>query len=219
VEKMAKTVKDSFINIQSNKTGKIERLAISLIKKFLNYFWEIVDILSYKNEKAAEFYAKSIGENYKTEYESCGISKKDRVLHIGCGAYPLSEIALAKLFNAQVVGIDKNPKVVKLADRVISKMKLDKIIKVEHGNGTNYPVDKFDVIIVSSCSLPKAKILENVFKIAKKPSTIIVRELDIATNGILDYVNSYEDIVLEKKIHHQSLLLPIGWNAFCFSKK
>jgi predicted HAD superfamily phosphohydrolase len=98
-------------------------------------------------------------------------------------------------------------------------MKLDKKIKIEHGNGTNYPVDKFDVIIVSSCSLPKAKILENVFKLAKKPCTIIIRELDIATDGILNYVNSYKDIVFEKKIHHQSLLLPIGWNAFFFTKK
>lgn len=216
---MAKIANDSFVHLKSNKTGKIEILVISLIKKSLNYFWEIVDFLSNKNEKAAELYERSIGKEYRIEYEACNISNGDRVLHIGCGAYPLSEIAFARLFNTHVVGIDKNPKVVELADEVISSLKLDKKIKIEHGNGTNYPVDKFDIIIVSSCSLPKAKILENVFKLAKRPSTIIVRELDIATDGILDYVNSYDDIVFQKKIHHQSLLLPIGWNAFFFTKK
>jgi len=220
VKEMATAANNDNRNFRFEKTKTIDRLTISLIKKFLNYFWEIVDTLSYKSEKAAELYEKSVGEKYKNEYETFGISKDNKVLHIGCGAYPLSEIALAKLLGAEVVGIDKKPNAVKLADDVISKKSLGEKVKIEHGNGTNYPVNGFDVIIVSGCSLPKGEILENVFKIAKKQSTIIVRELNVATDDVLECINSHRDIVVEKKIHHRGpFLLPIGWSAIHLTKK
>lgn len=221
MEKMTKSTNIDSVNIQSKNQKSLDGSSIILIKKFLNYFWEFVDILSYKSDKAAKLYEKSIGEEYKHEYETYGISKDKKVLHIGCGAYPLSEIALANLFGVEVVGIDKNPKAVKLANEVISKKKLDTKVKIEHGDGTNYSVEKYDVIIVSSCSIPKVKILDNIFKKAKKQSTIVIREINIATDAILESIDYHKDVVFVKKVRHHpgSFLSPIAWNAIYLTKK
>jgi precorrin-6B methylase 2 len=203
--------------IQKTREGFLTRCN----SKITNFFWDIIDVLAHENRKIAELYEKIIGEEYKKEFVSFGISKGNKVLHIGCGAYPLTEIELAKLFNVKVVGIDKNPLAVKLANEVIQKERLGKKIKIEHGDGVNHPVNKFDVIIISSCSSPKLKILEHIFKIAKKQSVIIVREIDAAVERVLEYINSRNDVTQVKKIHHTPFpfLHPIGWNSIYLKKK
>jgi precorrin-6B methylase 2 len=220
MKKMVKSANDSCVNLQPKKPDAIVRLLIFLTNRTSNYFWGIADILSNKFDKFAEIYEKSIGSEYKREYETFGLSQDKKVLHIGCGAYPMTEITLAKLFGIEVTGIDKNPKAVKLAEEFIHKYKLDDKINIEHGNGVNYPANKFDVIIISSCSYPKVKILHHIFKSAKKHSIIIVRELDIATDDILECIDSHKDIILEKRIHHPApILLLTGWDAFFLIKK
>lgn len=217
---MVKSANDSYINLQSKKPNVIGRLLIFLTKEISNYFWEISDVLSNKIDKFAEIYEKTVGFEYKREFKTFGISQDKKILHVGCGAYPLTEITLAKLFGAEVTGIDKNPNAVKLAEENIRKYKLDNKIKIELGDGVNYSVSKFDVVIISSCSRPKVKILHHIFKYAKKHSIIIVRELDIATNAILECIDSHKDIILEKRIHHKApLFLPTGWDAFFLIKR
>lgn len=217
---MVKSANGSYINLQPKKPNAIGRLLIFLTKTTSNYFWVITDILSNKIDKFAEIYEKTVGSEYKREYKTFGISQDKKILHVGCGAYPMTEITLAKLFGAEVTGIDKNPNAVKLAEEVIHKYKLDNKIKIEQGDGANYSASKFDVIIISSCSHPKVKILHHIFKYAKKHSIIIVRELDIATNAILECIDSHKDIILEKRIHHTApLFLPTGWDAFFLIKR
>ena len=219
-EKMIKSANGSCVDPQPKKPNVIGKLLIFLIKKTSNYFWGIADILSNKFDKFAEIYEKSIESEYKMEYEAFGISQDKKVLHIGCGAYPMTDITLAKLSGIDVTGIDKNPKAVKLAEEFIHKYKLDNKIKIEHGDGANYPTNKFDVIIISSCSHPKVKILHHIFKHAKKHSIIIVRELDIAKDAILECIDSHKDIILEKRIHHPApIFLPTGWDAFLLIKR
>ena len=147
---MVKSANDSCINLQSKKPDTILRLLIFLTNRTSNYFWGIADILSNKFDKFAEIYEKSIGSEYKREYKTFGLSQDKKVLHIGCGAYPMTEITLAKLFGIEVTGIDKNPRAVKLAEEFIHKYKLDDKINIEHGDGVNYPANNFDVIIISS---------------------------------------------------------------------
>ena len=219
---MVKSANGSYINLQHKKPNAIGKLLIFLTKKASNYFWEITDILSNKFDKFAEIYEKSIETQYKLEYETIGISQDKKVLHIGCGAYPMTEITLAKLFGAEITGIDKNPNAVKLAEEFIHKHKLNNKnkIKIELGEGASYPANKFDVLIISSCSYPKVRILHHVLKCAKKNSIIIVRELDIATNAILECIDAHKDIILEKRIHHKApLFLPTGWDAFFLKKR
>jgi precorrin-6B methylase 2 len=217
---MIKLKDDSFNRLQLKKTNIIDRFIIFIIRSIANYFWIVVDILSHDNEIFAERYERSIGEDYKNECKTFNISKGAKIIHIGCGSYPLTEMTLVRVFDVDVVGIDKNTKAVKRANKVVLKKQMDKKIKIEQGNGAYYPIEDFDMIIVSSCALPKTDILNHVFTNAKKNSTIIVRDLDTSTDEFLEHLNEYNYITIEKRIHHNSpSIMPIGWNAFYLKKK
>lgn len=217
---MIKSTDDGIRRLQFKKTKILDRLVIFVIRATSNYFWIVVDILSRDNEKIAERYERSIGEEYKNECKAFNISKGKKILHIGCGSYPLTEMTIVRLFEVDVVGIDKNTKAVKRANEVILKKQFDKKIIIEQGNGADYPVEEFDMIIVSSCALPKTDILNHIFTKAKKNSIIVIRDLDTSTDEFLEHINEYKYITIEKRIHHPvPSLMPIGWNAFYLKKK
>lgn len=203
------------------KTTLMESIAVFFIKRFSNLFWEIADSWSYKNEKIARMYDRSIGNEYRKEYETCGVAADAKIVHIGCGAYPLTEIILAHCAMGPIVGIDKNPRTVSRAQQVIRKRQLQDRISIVHGDGLTYPVSDVDVIIVSSCSLQKPQILQHLFKNAKPQCTIVVREVDIATSEILHCITEHPIITIEKQVRHNPFPFfePIGWTTFCLKKK
>jgi precorrin-6B methylase 2 len=199
----------------------LDSIAIFFIKKTANCFWEVADTWSYKNDAITRIYNKTIGKEYQKEYEDCGISSHSNILHIGCGSYPLTEIVLANCTKGQIVGIDKNNKAVQRGQQVIKKNNLDKRIILKHGDGLDFPVEEFDMVIVSSCSQPKEKILQHLFQKVRPKGTIIVREVDIATKDILNYIAAHPDIELKQQIRHNPFPFfePIGWTTFCLTKK
>ena len=218
---MVKSTDDRVHKLQFEKTKIIDRFAIFVIRTASNYFWVVVDILSHQNNKIADYYESSIGKEYEKECKTFQILKGNKILHIGCGSYPLTEMTIARLFEVNVVGIDKSKKAVKRANEVILKKHYDKKITINQGNGATFPVEEFDIIIVSSCALPKKDILNHIFSKAKKNSILIIRDLDMATGEILDCVNEHKkNITIEKRINHPvPIMLPIGWNAFHLKKK
>lgn len=205
----------------STKKTIFDIIAIFFIKGISNCFWELADNWSYKNEKIATLYNRFIGKEYQKEYENCIIESNVNVLHIGCGAYPLTEIVLASCSTGHIVGIDKNQKTVAQARHIIKRNKLEDRITITHGDGLDFSVDGFDVIIVSSCSLPKVQILQHLFQKAKPQSTIVVREVDIAAKDILQCLDAQHDIELIKQVRHNPFPFfePIGWTTFCLKKK
>jgi precorrin-6B methylase 2 len=203
------------------KKTVIDTCAIFFVKTISNFFWEIADAWSYKNKTIAQYYNNSIEEEYQKECKICGVSSNSKVLHIGCGAYPLTEIVIAQCCSGTLVGIDKNPLAVRRAQEVIQQHQLQKRITVQLGNGTEYPVDDFDLILISSCSLPKVQILNHLFKEAKHQCTIIVREVSIATSDILDCIRTHPEIEMIQQMHHTPFPFygPLGWDTFYLRKK
>ena len=133
---------------------------VNLDRKTANYYWNIIDNLAYKMDKIAELYENKISKEYEKEYKKFSIQKDSNILHIGCGAYPITAMTLTRMNGAKIVGIDKNPKSVKIARKLILKKNLQDKVTIEQGNGDNYPVDSFDTIIISGCSYPREKILK-----------------------------------------------------------
>ncbi len=199
----------------------LDTIAIFFIKKFANCFWEVADTCSYKNDAITKLYNKTIGKEYRKEYENCAMSAHSNILHIGCGAYPLTEIILASCTKGKIIGIDKNNQSLQRGQQVIKRNKLDNRIILKHGDGLDFPVEEFDMVIVSSCSQPKVKILEHLFRRVKSQSTIIVREVDIATKDILNYIDAHPNVELKQQIRHNPFPFfePIGWTTFCLTKK
>jgi precorrin-6B methylase 2 len=203
----------------TNKTV-IDILTIFFVKKISNFFWEVADTWSYKNHKIAQRYNDSIEEEYQKECDACGLSSNSKVLHIGCGAYPLTEVVLARCCSGTLVGIDKNPLAVQRAREVIQQHHLDNRISVHHGNGIDYPVNDFDVILISSCSLPKVQILEHLFKNVKHYCIIIVREIRIAIPDILRCISKHPEIEILQQMHHTPFPFygPLGWDTIYLRK-
>jgi len=204
----------------THKRPIIEKIFVPIVKGVSNFFWDVIDTWSYKSKKMAAFYNKYIGCEYKSEYETFGLSKGSKVLHIGCGPYPLTMVELATMLDIQIVGIDVNGKAVRQARDLINKRSLENKITIEQADGATYPVESFDVIIVSSCSSPKIKILHHLFATAKTNAIIIVRELDVATREIYECITEHKNIVIVKKMHHHALpiILPIAWDALYLKK-
>jgi 2-polyprenyl-3-methyl-5-hydroxy-6-metoxy-1,4-benzoquinol methylase len=197
-----------------------QKLLISITRQTSGYFWFFADSLSCKLDGLAALYERLIRNGYLREYAVAGISPGHRVLHIGSGSYPLTDIILAQKGVHQVVGIDNDVRTVALAKAVVDKKNLRHQIVIEHADGVGYPVQKFDVIIVSSCSWPSTAILQHVFTSAKKRCMILVRTLDVAVEPVIRCIQSRKDIILLERMYQRSFpfYAPFGWQTFVLQK-
>ncbi|MEM0466352.1 MAG: class I SAM-dependent methyltransferase [Candidatus Thermoplasmatota archaeon] len=180
-----------------------------------------MDTLAYQNRKIDEIYERIIGAEYARECTVFHLSDHTKILHIGCGAYPLTEIILAQTTDLDIVGIDKDTNAVHHARNLLKKKNLDHRIVITNGNGLDYALTGFDVIIVSSCSSPKIDVLNNIFSRVSPGTSIIVRELGSALDSILNLIKKNPNLELCGRIHHFKLSVfgPIVWNSLHLKKK
>lgn len=183
----------------------------------LTYFWHTIDLLSFFFNRIGKLYEQIIGREYKKEIEKFGLLNSKKILHIGCGAYPITALILADLTSAKIVSIDKDPFVVSFARKLIDKRKLQKKIKIELGDGQKYNVKEYDAIIVSSCSSPKNKIMKNIFKNADVNTKIVIREIEKNLDNILNIINSNKNIKYHEKIRNNSVF-NFNWYSFYMTK-
>ena len=185
--------------------------------KKANLFWIIIDKLAYRINDLAKLYEKTVGNEYRKEREKFVLSKAKKILHIGCGSYPLTAMILAEMDGVNIVTIDSSSRAVKLANKVISKKKLNGKIKAEQGDGTKYPLDEFDTIIISGCSVPKIKVLEHVFKDSKPKSRIIIRDSILDMESIVNNSNPHQNIAIVKKMKNH-LFPDSKWDSYYLVK-
>jgi protein-L-isoaspartate O-methyltransferase len=182
-----------------------------------NLFWIIVDKFAYRVKDLAKIYEKTVGNEYRKEREKFVLSNAKKILHIGCGSYPLTALILAEMDDVKIVTIDNSSRAIKLANKVISKKKLNGKIKAEQGDGTKYPLDEFDTIIISGCSVPKIKVLEHVFKDSKPKSRIIIRDSILDMESIVNNSNPHQNIAIVKKMENH-LFPKSKWDSYYLVK-
>ena len=176
-----------------------------ILKIKLNYFWHLIDFLSFYFNRIGLIYEKIIGKEYEKEINKFNLIDSKNILHIGCGAYPITALVLAKKTTANIVSIDKDPITTKFAKKIINKKKLNKKIKINIGNGEKFPVKSYDTIIVSSCASPKRMILEHIFTNADKETKIIVREIKKNISDVNNIIKSKKNISYIDKIKNHSI--------------
>jgi precorrin-6B methylase 2 len=215
--KTKKNLNDGGERYSIRKHGLIDNLNTKLD----SYFWQFADSLSCKMEKIAKIYEKTISKEYEKESKLFDISNGKNILHIGCGAYPITAMTISKINGSTITGIDKNAKTIKLAKTVIREKNLYEKITIKQGDGTTYPVEEFDTIIVSGCAYPKQQILEHVFENAKSRSKIIFRTSGLSAKSIIDRINLNQDVAFIEKIenHPFPFVKPFGWQSFYMIKK
>jgi precorrin-6B methylase 2 len=182
-----------------------------------NYLWYYVDLISCKCDYVANIYEKYIGRQYEKEIDAFNLKKHKKILHIGSGAYPISIMTLSKNNGSKIVGIDRNKFSVDLAKQTIKKKKI-KNIQIFNSNGLEYPINDFDLIIISGCSVPKISVLENIFKNCKKGCKIIIREGLSTINSIYELIDKYPDINILNRLKCSPAPY-FDWESFYLEKK
>ena len=112
----------------------------------------------------------------KNEIKLGNISEKDKILNIGCGAIPFSAVYLSRLTGAKVEAIDYDAHACIRARKYIKQLKCNNKIIIKKGNGINYKVDNFDVILVALQAEPKKEILDNLFENCQTEARLILRK-------------------------------------------
>jgi protein-L-isoaspartate O-methyltransferase len=127
------------------------------------------------------------------EIQMLNIIPSEKVIHLGCGAFPSATISIAKEKKTHVVGIDNNYIATKLARSYIKKKNLSDLVTIDYGDGTNYPVQDFDIIYIAINVWPIDKVLFHLAQTIKPTARILCK-------------GSYQDInTLLKKKESQSL--------------
>jgi ubiquinone/menaquinone biosynthesis C-methylase UbiE len=121
------------------------------------------------------------------------IITSEKVLHLDCDTFPSATTFIPKEKKTNVVGIDHNYFAMKLAQSYIKKKNLSDLITIEYGNGSNYPVQDFDIVYIAINVYPIEKVLFHLAPTMKPTARIL-------------YKGSFQDInTLLKKKEFQSL--------------
>jgi len=109
----------------------------------------LVENIFIKLDKLIPLYLDFYRPIMENEVRLAKISNNDKILHIGCGPIPATSIYIVKKTDADVTAIDKNMLSVKKAQSLILKLKLFSKIQIIHDNALNFPLKKYNLIIIS----------------------------------------------------------------------
>lgn len=149
------------------------------------------------------FYAKFFEELVIREIKEAHICSQDKILQIGCGSVPYTAQILARKSGAKIVAIDNDPDSVKKAREYLKRRHPFLNIKIELGDGMNYPLQDFSVILLSLGVKPTV-VIERILKQRRKNTRVIFRR----QKGLLGKMYNVQNVWLkdsEKVIKHRGL--------------
>ncbi len=161
------------VNFDIHKLKKINDLGFIIVEKILVKFRNLHPLYF-------DFY----DEMTENEIKLANISEDDVILHIGCGPIPATSIHITRKTGAQVTGIDHNLSSVKQAQLCISKYNLSDKVKIKYAKAGQFPIDNFNLIILSQGIKPHEKILEHIGSSMKHEVQVIFRT-SYSTSGKL----------------------------------
>lgn len=197
------------------------RLINLIIKKYVNTYWTIIDLLSNKFSILSKYlYQNTIKDEYSKEHAILHLKQSDKILHIGCGVFPYSAIILSKKKNNNIIAIDNNKKAIHYAKQMIQKRKLEKSIQVKRGEGSTFDLSPYSIIISSSCVDSSIGILQNIINTAKPGTQIIIRELRPMSLYLKKFIENQENITLEHQLSNYTFPFYsiLGWDSFILRK-
>ena len=186
----------------------LEKISIKLdihkLKKPADLGFIIVEKIIVKLFKLQTMYLDFYTEMVDSEIKLASISKYDKILHVGCGPIPATSILLAKKINASVTGIDKDSILYKNAKKCVSNQDFSDKIQILHANAVNFPMETFDVIIVSQGVKPSNQILKNIAQNMKNSCKIIYRTSSNRNGKLTENDFFIKDILsVGEMVHHK----------------
>jgi len=185
----------------------VEKISIKFdihkLKRFIDLEFIIVEKIVSKLNHMLPYYLDFYKKMLDNELEAVNISKEDKILHIGCGPIPATAILISNKTKAQVIGIDNNLKSVNQALKCISNQLFSEKIQIIHADALDFPVENFDLIIISQGVKPCEQILKNISKKMKKTCNVIYRTSSLRNGNLAKNDFFIKDLFSLKKIIHQ----------------
>jgi 16S rRNA G527 N7-methylase RsmG len=145
------------------------------LKKFIDLSFIIVEKILIKFKKLHPLYFSFYDDMIQKEINLANISKDDKILHIGSGPIPASSILLAKISGAQVTSVEKNLQSVKQALSLICEIGISDKVQIQYTDAIHFPVEKFDIIVISQGISSYKELLEYISKSMKDDARVIFR--------------------------------------------
>lgn len=204
-----------FFNTSFDKNDILLEKIENLKRSLSAILWFIIDMMAVKNELFYNFYPKTWVETIENEIRISKISKNDKVIHIGCGPFPITAILIEKITGAKVIAVDKNNLAVKLANEYLKKKGI-KNIEIVHADGIDLSAKNYDFIIITAAVRPRKEIVDNILNTADNDCKIICREIK-GTRGFVEkqllfYITNY--LVEEVKVKNSGC-----YYSYIFHKK
>lgn len=191
---------------------KLENILEKTYKKTTSIIWFIVDMMIVKKNVFLKLYPKNLEKNIKEEINKAKINENDKVLHIGCGPYPVTAILINKLTGAKVTAIDKNNLAVEIAQKYLVKNKIENV-EIKKSDGGNISAEGFDVVVITSTVTPQKRVIDNIIQSVNNNCIIIYRELTVTKNKVDKYMIFNSDFV------NNNIITKKDWNSNIFSIK
>jgi len=161
-------------------------------KKLSDHMFAIAEKIVIKMNKLLPLYVKYYEDIIDKEITMANISSSDRVLHMGCGPIPATSILIARKTGAVVTGIDRNSRSVEESRSCIHILNSNGRVLIKYAEALKFPIEKFNVIIVSQGIEPRDNILEYISQSMKDDARVIFRTISSVEGEI-----TQNDVFLE----------------------
>jgi len=109
------------------------------------------------------------------EIALAGITRRDRVLNVGCGAAPFTGLLVARKTGARVLCVERDDEVAAHAERSVAGQSLGGAVEVLVGDAMA-GVPEFDVAVVALQATPKLEVLRTLAKCSGPEARLVVRD-------------------------------------------
>jgi ubiquinone/menaquinone biosynthesis C-methylase UbiE len=177
--------------------GPVSSDLINRRRRFSCYKFSFLEFLASKIElfdKLLISWRKTI---YLKEIRLAKILSNQKVLLIGSGIIPHEAVFIAEETKAKVVGIDNNSITLKFAKSYVNKKGLSNYIRIEYGDGLNYPIRDFDVIFIAINVSPIDLILEHIYTHMKDDAKILCKSFRDDLKDVLNWENLCDKFLIK----------------------
>jgi len=144
-------------------------------KKLISGTVAFFEKVASKSTILSELYSRPYRDVVRREIELARLTKRDRVLNVGCGSIPFTAIHVARMSGADVVAIDRDREAVKLARQCIRRMNLQDKIKIYLADAVEKIPEDFDAAVVALQAEPKEAIMTNLCSCASRKARLVFR--------------------------------------------
>jgi SAM-dependent methyltransferase len=166
-------VEGFYLEINKN----ISKFLINCRRIISCYYYNFLELLAVKTKFFQKLLMSWRKPVFLNEIKMANITKKDKVLLIGCGIFPSETMLIAEQTGAYVIGIDNSLQAVKIARKYIKKKGLSKNVQIEYGDGKDYPISDFNVIFIAINVWPIDSVLKHILKNMKTDGRVMCKSI------------------------------------------